>query len=93
MSELETMVMQIKMISMNLQLQLAKGELKFDDTEVQHFIPVCMELVESDFLKIIAENILIEEDSKIVCNFIDQVEALAKVNGEMMGNEVKKMER
>lgn len=71
---------EIKIISKDLQLRLAKGELDFGDEVVQFFIPVALLFTDYEWLKIIAENTLVKEDEEIVKNFLEMAEALAKVN-------------
>ena len=78
----------LKFISKSIQLDLAKGELKWEDDIVQFFIPVVCYGTDFDWLKLIAENNLIEEDEKIVKNFLDMVKSLADVNAKRLDEAV-----
>lgn len=73
---------ELQFFSKEIQLKLAKGELTWESEEVQFFIPAVLCLTDFDWLNIIAENILIEEDEIIVKNFLDQVQGLMQVNSE-----------
>ena len=81
-------IVNLLMKSKELQLDLAKGKISFDDEMVQYFIPAIYALTDVDFIRVIAENTLIEEDCKVVMNFLDQFEALAKVNQQMLNEAV-----
>ena len=83
------------LMSKELQLDLAKGDLSFEEETIQYFIPAVYAISDIDFLRIIAENILIEEDCKVVMGFLDKFESLANVNAQLLNeaviNKLKKM--
>lgn len=79
---MENEFQELQFFSKEIQLKLAKGELTWESEEVQFFIPAVLCLTDFDWLNIIAENILIEEDEIIVKNFLDQVQGLMQVNSE-----------
>ena len=89
MNETTKNMMEMEIFSKQIQLDLAKGELKWEDDTVQFFIPVALALTDFDWLNLIAEHNLIEEDCKIVKNFLAMASALAKFNGERLTEDVK----
>lgn len=68
---------------------IEKGNKSYDDEEVQFFIPAALYFCNFEWLKLIAENILIEEDKVIVENFLDKVELLAENNRLELDKSVK----
>ena len=84
----DNVVGEILYTSKKIQLDVSRGRMSFGDDKVQYFIPTIIGLTDIDFLRLIAENILIEEDCKIVMNFLDQVEALAEVNEHQLNDAV-----
>lgn len=80
MNEAEMLFKDIEMISKAIQLDLLKGELKWEDDVVQFFIPVALNFTDFDWLGLIAENNLIEEDAAIVKNFLAMAKSLKEVN-------------
>ena len=80
MSDIEKMMGEVSLISKSLQLELAKGNLKWEDEEIQFFIPVALSFTDFDWLELIAENNLVKEDEIIVKNFLAMVKSLKNVN-------------
>ena len=80
--------LELEFMSKAMQFDLEKGELNYDDEAVQYFLPVVLHFTNFDWLKIVAENTLTEEDEKIVRNFLDMVKALIEVNAEHLTKEV-----
>ena len=76
------------MISKDLQLKLSKGELDYSDDIIQFFLPSIFHLTEFDWLEIVADNTLIEEDAVIVKNFLSMVESLTEVNQQRLEQSV-----
>lgn len=83
----ETVLLNMSLVSKQIQLDLVKGELKWDDSIVQYFIPCILYNTEFDWLELIAENNLVEEDEKVVKNFLEMVKSLIKVTGELLCEE------
>ncbi len=81
-------LLEMKLISQNIQLDLLKGNLDWDDERVQFFIPVVLTLTDFDWLKLIAEHTLFEEDEMIVKNFLEKVEALKNLNSNFLHDSV-----
>lgn len=73
---------EMQLISKTIQLALNKGEMDWEDEKVQFFLPVALNFTDFDWLKIAAENMLIEEDEQIVKNFLEKLQALMKVNAD-----------
>ena len=73
-----------QLISKDIQIKLLKGELDYDDEIVQFFIPLALHFTDFDWLNIIAENTLIDEDAKVVKNFLSQTKALKEVNMRLL---------
>ena len=71
---------QSQLISKLIQMKLEMGEAKWEDEQVQFFLPVVLHLTDFDWLNIAAENMLIEEDEVIVKNFFAQLQSLMKIN-------------
>lgn len=71
---------EVEMMSKEIQLKLLKGELEWEDEMVQFFIPVALFFTNFDWLKLLAEHNLVEEDEKVVKNFLEMVQALMKIN-------------
>lgn len=90
MSEVEEMMQSIEVISKELQLKLLKGEMKWEDEAIQFFIPVILNFTEFDWLELIAENNLIEEDAIIVKNFLGMAKSLAKINADQLHDAISK---
>lgn len=79
---------EVELMSKLIRAQLALGELKWDDEVVQYFIPAVLYWTNWDWLKLIAENNLTEEDATVVNNFLDMAKSLCDVNGELLSNAV-----
>ena len=79
---------QMKLMSQAIQLQLLKGEVKWEDEVVQFFLPAVLYLTDFDWLNIIAENILVEEDEEIVKNFLAKAQSLIEVNSNSLNEAV-----
>ena len=86
--DLESNLTELKFMSKAIQLDLLQGKLEWEDNRVQYFIPAALYFTDFDWLKLIAEHNLIEEDSKIVINFLEQVEALSDVNSQRLNDDV-----
>lgn len=82
--------MEVELLSKQIQLDLVKGEVHWEDDIVQFFIPVILGLTDFKWLHLIAEHNLIEEDCKIVKNYLSMVEALSGINTEQLHNTIKK---
>ena len=80
MENMEENYAQMQLMSQAIQLQLLKGEVKWEDEVVQFFLPAVLYLTDFDWLNIIAENILVEEDEEIVKNFLAKAQSLIEVN-------------
>ena len=87
-SEIERQFQEQQLISAKIQFDLSKGELNWEDSTVQYFIPVVLYHTDFDWLRLIAEHELIEEDEKIVKNFLDMVETLKEVNSQALHKSV-----
>ena len=80
---------EMKYLSKAIQLDLAKGKLKWEDEKVQFFIPAVTFFTDWEWLELIAENTLIEEDAEIVKNFIQKAKSLSGVNAQQLDEAVK----
>lgn len=89
----EKMLTTLELCSKTLQLKMLNGDASWDDQEVQFFIPVVLYFTNFEWLRLIAENHLIEEDEKIVKNFLSFCESLRDVNNQQMHNEAMKKMR
>ena len=69
---------------------LKDGDLDWEDEQIQFFLPVILHFTNFDWLQLIAENNLVEEDEKVVKDFLDMVQALIKVNAEQLEQSVQK---
>lgn len=73
---------------------LESGDMKWEDETIQFFIPLILHFTNFDWLRLIAENNLVEEDEVVVKNYLDMVQSLMKLNQEQLEQEVhKKMEK
>lgn len=79
---------EMQLMSKQIQLDLAKGKLNWDDNEVQFFIPAALFFTDFDWLELIAENTLVEEDGKVVKNFLAMVKSLKEVNSANLHQEI-----
>ncbi len=70
----------VRTTSMLILSDLEKGELNWEDERVQYFLPVGLFFADFDLLRVVAENILVEEDNEIVQNFLSKVESICEVN-------------
>lgn len=61
-------------------IALEKGDLKWDDEIIQFFLPLILYFTNFDWLKLVAENTLVEEDEIVVKNFLEMTESLIKIN-------------
>lgn len=86
---LEKDLAEVQLMSKQIQLDLAKGELKWEDETTQFFIPVVLFHTNWEWLELIAENTLIEEDAEIVKNFLAQAQSLTEVNVGLLNEAVK----
>ena len=75
---------EMQLIYKDLQLELLKGNLNWEDDKIQFFLPVALHFTDFDWLKLIAENTLVEEDEKIVKNFLSMAESLKEINGSQL---------
>lgn len=85
---LEQDLHEVKLMSKEYQLALAKGEVDWENEEIQFFLPVVLFHTNWDWLEIVAENILIEEDFKVVKNFLEQSKSLTEVNTGLLNQAV-----
>ena len=88
MGDMEEYYAQLQVMSQAIQLQLLKGEVKWEDEVVQFFLPAVLYLTDFDWLNIIAENILVEEDEEIVKNFLAKAQSLIEVNSNSLNEAV-----
>ena len=80
--------------SKDIQLKLLKGELEWEDEKVQFFIPVALRFTDFEWLKLIAEHNCIEEDEKIIKNFLDMAESIMEINSnQLIGTVMEKMRK
>lgn len=79
---------ELQLMSKQFQLDLAKGDLNWEDETIQFFLPVILYHTDFEWLKLIAENTLVEEDEEIVKNFLNMVESLVKVNTAQLNQAV-----
>lgn len=79
---------EMQLISKQIQIDLLKGNRKWEDEEVQFFIPVALSFTDFDWLKLIAEHNCIKEDEEIVLNFLKQVESLKEVNKGLLEEKI-----
>ena len=86
---LEKDLAEVQLMSKQIQLDLAKGELKWEDETTQFFIPVVLFHTNWEWLELIAENTLIEEDAEIVKYFLAQEQSLTEVNVGLLTEAVK----
>ena len=75
---------ELDQMSKSIMYDILKGELSWEDEKVQFFLPLAFAFTNYDWLKYVAENILIEEDCEIVKNFLDHVQSICKVNEESL---------
>ena len=88
MGDMEEYYAQLQVMSQAIQLQLLKGEVKWEDEVVQFFLPAVLYLTDFDWLNIITENILVEEDEEIVKNFLAKAQSLIEVNSNSLNEAV-----
>ena len=81
-------LIETELISKQLQLDLEKGELEWADDIIQFFIPVALYHTNFEWLRLIAENNCIEEDEKVIKNFLSMVESLIQVNTAQLNDAV-----
>lgn len=81
------LLIQQELISDSILLDLYRGNLKWSDDIVQHFIPVVMSLTNFEWLKLIAKNSKYHQKS--IYDFLEYVETLVKVNGEKLSDGIK----
>jgi len=85
---------ELQVMSKDFQLKLLKGELKWEDEIIQFFLPVILYFTDWEWLEIIAENILIEEDEKIVKAFLEKAKTITETNSDNLNKAVQaKIER
>ncbi|MBQ2654034.1 MAG: hypothetical protein IJF83_10800 [Methanobrevibacter sp.] len=89
-NEADKMFSDIKSISKTLQLELLKGNIKWEDDEIQFFIPSVLIFTDFDWLELIAEYNLVEEDEIVVKNYLAMVKSLIDINGDRLSEEVAK---
>lgn len=89
-NEADKMFSDIKSISKTLQLELLKGNIKWEDDEIQFFIPAVLIFTDFDWLELIAEYNLVEEDEIVVKNYLAMVKSLIDINGDRLSEEVAK---
>lgn len=77
-------IIESKIIGENILLKIKTGDLSWDSEEVQMYLPVCLALVDFDWLRLIAENTSIAEDEVIIKNFLAKCESLLKVNSQAL---------
>ena len=79
---------EVQLVSKDLQLKLEKGEIEYSDDVVQFFLPSIFNLTEFEWLDIVAKNTLIEEDYKIVSNYLSMVKILTDINAQILEQSV-----
>lgn len=75
---------ELEQMSKSIMYDILKGELSWEDEKVQYYLPLAFAFTNYDWLKYAAENILIEEDCKIVKNFLDSVKSICEVNEKQL---------
>lgn len=90
MIDAEDLFKDMSVISKGIQLELLKGKIEWEDDAVQFFIPVALNFTNFDWLELIAENNLIEEDAVIVKNFLAMAKSLKEVNSGRLNDEISK---
>ena len=88
MMSMESMFNEMEHISKSILYDLEKGNLKWDDESVQFFLPLAIYFTNWDWLELAAKNILIEEDFKIVKDFLSKVQSIAEYNQDSLDNAV-----
>lgn len=88
MTEVEKLFSDVEAISKGLQLELLKGNIEWESSEVQFFIPVALCFTNFDWLELIAENNLIEEDAVIVKNFLAMAKSLKEINEGRLNEDI-----
>lgn len=81
---------QLRVVGDSILSNIKNGKLKWNNEEVQFFIPAILEICDFDWLSLIAENILIKEDEKIVKDFFEKCKVLSAHNGKLLEEEIKK---
>jgi hypothetical protein len=88
MEHLEQQMIEVESRAEIYKQALANGDLEWEDETIQYFLPVILHFTNFDWLRLIAENNLVEEDEKVVKDFLDMVQALLKVNTEQLEQSV-----
>ena len=79
---------EMEIMSKAILYDIAKGDLKYEDKKVQYYLPIALGFTEWEWLELIAENTLIEEDAEIVKNFLKKAKALAKINQDHLTDDL-----
>ena len=87
---MEQNMLELRYMSKALMYDMEKGELSYNDEKIQFFLPVVLYFTDFDWLKVIAENTLIEEDEMIVKNFLDMVKTIIDTNSEQLQESIEK---
>lgn len=84
---------ELEIIDKLCSLQLETGAYKWEDEQIQYAIPVLLGYTNWDWLEKIAENNLVEEDCKLVKNFIAYCKILCEVNSELLKESIPEVMR
>ena len=74
------LMFEVENLTKSILYDLEKGNLKWEDEKVQFFLPVGLHYTNWELLRVVAENILIEEDNKVVQDFLSRVESIVEMN-------------
>jgi hypothetical protein len=74
---------------------LEKDNIGWEDEKVQFFLPIGLYFANFELLRVVAENTLIEEDNKIVQDFLSKVESMIEINSnnlhQTVGEKIKRI--
>lgn len=85
---IENHLTETETISKSILYDIEKGNLKWEDEKVQYFLPIALYFSDWAWLELAAENILIEEDCKIVKEFLAKLQSMAEHNTESLNTAV-----
>lgn len=89
MSNIEKGILEVEMQGEIFKKALENGDMEWEDETIQFFLPLIFHFTNFDWLRLVAENNLVEEDTVVVKNFLDMVQALMKINEDNLKQAVK----